>query len=448
MPVSDSPDPLHIFVVGLDAFHLAQLCSLPGANEYAFHPLFTHRQLKCGERFPVRELLDRGRRRLQEFPGRVGAVVGYWDFPVSTVLPILRAEVGLPGPTLESVLKCEHKYWSRLEQARVVPEHIPAFCAVDPFAPQPLSQVTLDFPFWIKPVKSVLSHLGFLVRDADEFRAAIARIRSGIRRFGDPFNELLDHATLPPEIRSIDGNHCIAESLISTGRQCTLEGYSWHGDVQIYGTVDSLREGRAGSSFSRYEYPSTLPEPVQRHMGEIAARVIRQVGYDDAPFNIEFYWDEDRDRIWLLEINCRISKSHAPLFQMVDGCYHHQVMIDLGLGRRPRMPSRQGRFACAAKFMLRRYEDARVVRVPTEAEIEAIESAFPGVVIEIEVTEGMQLAELRFQDSYSYEVAVVFVGAESHAALEQIYQQVLAQLPLQFAGVNESEAGTKVGENA
>jgi len=438
MAVSEPAGPWNIFVVGLDDFHLAQLQQLPGAAHYAFHPLFTREELKSGDRFPVREILEDGPRRLKEFGGRVDAVVGYWDFPVSTVLPLLRRPLGLPGPSLEAVLKCEHKYWSRVEQARVVPEHLPQFCAVDPFAPDPLDTVTLAFPFWLKPVRSVLSYLGFLVRDADAFHRAIAATRGGIRRFGDPFNEILALAEVPEAIASVDGNHCIAESLISAGRQCTLEGYSCNGDVRVYGAVDSLREGSAGSSFSRYEYPSTLPEPVQARMAAIAARVIRQVGYDDAPFNIEFYWEEDSDRIWLLEINCRISKSHAPLFQMVDGCYHHQVMIDLALGRKPAMPHREGRFRCAAKFMLRRQEDARVVRVPTDVEIAAVEAAIPGVVIQVELSEGMRLSQLRYQDSYSYEVAVVFVGADDHEGLAAKYRQVLARLPLEFAATEES----------
>ncbi|TVP92720.1 MAG: ATP-grasp domain-containing protein [Thioalkalivibrio sp.] len=441
MVVSESDGTRNIFVVGLDDFHLAQLKELPGASRYAFHPLFTREELKAGDRFPVREVLEDGPRQLGAFPGRVDAVVGYWDFPVSTALPLLRRPLGLPGPSLEAVLRCEHKYWSRVEQARVVPDHLPRFCAVDPFASDPLEGVTLAFPFWLKPVRSVLSYLGFLVTDADSFHAAIAATREGIRRFGDPFNEILAQADLPEEIARVDGNHCIAESLISAGRQCTLEGYAHHGEVRIYGAVDSMREGSTGSSFSSYVYPSTLPAGVQERMGDIAARVIRQVGYDDAPFNVEFYWEEETDRIWLLEINCRISKSHAPLFQMVDGCYHHQVMIDLALGREPAMPHREGRFGCAAKFMLRRHEDARVVRVPTDEEIAAIEADIPGVVIQLEVRPGMRLSELRYQDSYSYEVAVVFVGAADHADLEDKYQQVLARFPLEFAPVDENARG-------
>ncbi len=437
MAVSGSARRRNIFVVGLDDFHLAQMRSLPKADEYAFHALFTRDELKSAQGFPVRELLEDGRRQLREFPGDVDAVVGYWDFPVSTTLPILRREVGLPGPTLEAVLKCEHKYWSRLEQARAAPEHIPDFCAIDPFAEDPLSQVTVDFPFWLKPVKAVLSHLGFLIEDEKDFRDAIERTRDGIRRFGDPFNLILDFAELPEEVAAVDGNHCIAESLISAGRQCTLEGYVYHGRLQVYGAVDSQREGSKGSSFAGYAYPSTLPESVQQRMTDITSRVMRQVGYDDAPFNIEFYWEEDTDRIWLLEINCRISKSHAPLFHMVDGCHHHQVMIDLGLGREPRMPRREGRFRCATKFMVRRYEDALVTRAPSRSEIEAIESATPGVVMEMAVHEGTQLSRLPYQDSYSYEVAVIFVGGEDREDVQRKYEHVLDRLPLEFAPANE-----------
>ena len=438
MPVSNSVRRRNIFVVGLDDFHLVQLQTLPEAEYYAFHALFTRQELKSAEGFPVRELLEDGRRQLREFPGDVDAVVGYWDFPVSTTLPILRQVVGLPGPSLEAVLKCEHKYWSRLEQAQAAPEHIADFCAVDPFAEDPLSQVTLDFPFWLKPVKAVLSHLGFLIEDAQDFRYAIERIRAGIGRFGEPFNLILEFAEVPEAVAAVDGNHCIAESLISAGRQCTLEGYVYRGRVQVYGAVDSQREGSTGSSFASYEYPSALPESVRQRMVDITARVMRQVGYDDAPFNIEFYWEEDTDRIWLLEINCRISKSHAPLFHMVDGRYHHQVMIDLGLGREPKMPSREGQFRFAAKFMVRRYDDALVTRVPSRSEIEAIESAIPGVVIEIVVNEGTQLSRLPYQDSYSYEVAVIFVGGEDRSDVKRKYERVLDRLPLGLARANES----------
>jgi hypothetical protein len=429
---------LNIFVVGLDDVHLAQLRTLPDAAQYRFYALFTHAELKQQAQFPVPMLLDEGVQRLRAFPDRVDAVVGYWDFPVSTVLPILRQAVGLATTSLESVLKCEHKYWGRLLQREVIPDHVPVFAAVDPFAEGVFARPPLPFPFWLKPVKSVLSHLGFRINDHADLREAIRQTRAGISRYALPFNRVLQQARLPAAVRPIDGHHCIAEAIISAGRQCTVEGYTWSDEVVLYGVVDSLREGPEGSSFSRYQYPSELPASVIDRMREICRRLMRHIGYVDAQFNIEFFWDEQCDRIWLLEINTRISKSHAPLFFMVDGCYHHKIMLDLALQRDPDFPYRQGRFACAAKFMLRHYEDARVTRVPSAEEIRRLEYDNPGVKIQIMVREGMLLSSLRDQDSYSYEVAVLFIGANNDAELEASYRRVVQHLPLEFS----SEAKT------
>ena len=428
--------PLNIFVVGLEDFQRKQLESLPKAGRYCFHGLFNHRDIKDRDQLPVKELLTDGIDQLQAFPESVDAIVGYWDFPVSTLLPLLRQAMGLPSPSLESVLKCEHKYWSRLLQQQMIPKHVPRFALVDPFSADPLAQIPLDFPFWIKPVKSVSSHLGFRINDRADFDHAIQRIREGIDRYAVPFNQVLEKADLSAEIPEVDGHYCTAESIISTGHQCTVEGYVWNGEVVVYGVIDSLREGPQGSSFSRYQYPSLLPPAVWNRMGDICQRLMPHLGYDNAPFNIEFFWDDHQDHLWLLEINTRISKSHAPLFYRVDGCYHFQVMIDLALGQAPQFPRRQGQYACAAKFMVRRYEDALVTRVPTPEEIRRIEAENPFADIEIEVKQGDRLSNLKDQDSYSYEVAVIFIGGETSEDLEAKYDHILNQLPLKLEPVD------------
>lgn len=239
--------------------------------------------------------------------------------------------------------------------------------------------------------------------------------------------------TVTAAVETIDGHYCIAEAIISAGRQCTVEGYVWKDEVVVYGVIDSLREGPEGSSFSRYQYPSELPARIIDRMRDICRRLMRHIGYVDAPFNIEFFWDEQRDEIWLLEINTRISKSHAPLFFLVDGCYHHKIMLDLALQRPPDFPYRQGQFARAAKIMLRRFQDAQVTRVPSAEEIRRLEAERPGTTIQIMVREGMQLSSLRDQDSYSYEVAVLFIGANRKAELEASYRHIVDRLPLEFS---------------
>ncbi len=426
----------NVFVVGLDAFNLSQLQSLKNAKEYQYHSLISYKDIKTQSEFPVRSFLRQSTKTLQDFKGSIDAIVGYWDFPVSTVLPIVREPYHLPGPSLEAVLKCEHKYWSRVIEADVVPEYIPAFDKVNPFSDNAIKDCQLEYPFWLKPVKGVLSYLGFHIHNQQEFEKSLQLIRQNITRYAEPFNYILAQAKLPSEIVTVDGSYCIAESIISEGRQCTLEGYVYQDDVQIYGIVDSIREGKHSSSFARYQYPSSLPKHITLRMGEVMSKVLKRMEYNNAPFNAEFYWDSNNDNIWLLEINTRISKSHCPLFKMVDGEYHHAVNIDLALGNKPDFPHRQGQYNVAAKFMLRHYRDGIVKKIPTPDQINDVTQRFPDISVLFHVKPGMRLSEMRDQDSYSYELAVFFIGADSQEELIRKYSIVQQMLPF---GINESE---------
>lgn len=421
--------PKNIFVIGLDDFNLCQLHALRHAKDYRFHSLISYQDIKGSARFPVREFLNQAHQTLTAFNGPVDAIVGYWDFPVSTVLPIVRRQFGLRGPTLEAVLKCEHKYWSRLLQKEVVPKMVPPFTTVNPFSKDTIPHCGIDYPFWLKPIKAASSHLGFRIHNESELRQSLATIRQHITRLAEPFNRILEMASLPPEIAAIDGNYCIAEGIISAGRQCTLEGYVHAGRVHVYGIVDSIREGKHRSCFARYQYPSSLPHAMKTRMITATEKVLTHMGYDNSPFNIEFYWDHRSDMISLLEINTRISKSHCPLFKLVDGEYHHAVMIDVALGNLPDFPHRQGKHKVSAKFMIRRYRDGLVLKVPTQEDIEKIRYRFPDTEIQLHIQPGMHLSDLTGQDSYSYEIAVMFMGAGTQKELLENYRSALGMLP-------------------
>jgi biotin carboxylase len=170
-------------------------------------------------------------------------------------------------------------------------------------------------------------------------------------------------------------------------------------------------------------------------MIDAAKRLISATELDDSPFNMEFFWDRRSDRIWALEINARISKSHSPLFEKVEGVPHKEVMIDVALGKRPEYPLGQGRFRHAAKFMLRHYhrDDRQVVlEAPDTDEARAIERRFPGCEISLHIAEGMRLKDIHHQDSYSYELAVIFVGANSHAGLMRTYRAIIDSMNIRI----------------
>lgn len=422
----------NVFVIGLDEFVAKQLEDMPGADAYAFHPLLPIEEAVHTRQYDVPALLAKAEAELDAFAGKVDAIVGYWDFPTTSLLPILRRRLGLRSPSLEAVLKCEHKFWSRLVQAEAVPEHVPRFQAWDPFAADPLREITLAYPFWIKPIKSHSSQLGFRISGERDFREALPIIRERIERLGNPFNTVLERAQRPAAVSRVGGNYCLVEEIISGGRQCTLEGYVQNGEVRVYGVVDSIRDRRYRSCFARYEYPSTLPRRARLRMIEIAARVLEHMGFDDSPFNMEFYYEKRKERIWLLEINPRISRSHSPLFDMVDGASHLKIMVDVALGIDPNIPRRRGRFGCAAKFMLRVYEDGVVAAVPGPRDIARAQEAFPGTLLELNAEPGNHLHRLLHQDSYSYEVAVMFMGARNHRELLANYYRCMPMLPIRI----------------
>jgi biotin carboxylase len=420
----------NIFVVGLDNFNLALLKPIGEEKSYEFHSLLSVHEVKRRESYNPDELLKKAEGRLQSFRGNIDAIVGYWDFPTTCLVPFLNQKLGLRGPSFESVLKCEHKYWSRVEQSQVLTD-IPKFCAFNPFETNPRSQVNLPFPFWMKPVKSFASQLGFRIHNKKEFDEGVEMIRQKISHFAEPFNYFLDQITLPPSVAGIGGDWCIAEAIIA-GRQCTLEGYVFKGEVEVYGVIDSIREPNR-STFARYQYPSQLPKRIQERMIGVAQKIMTRLQYDNSPFNMEFFYDEPHDRIWLLEINPRISQSHCDVFKKVDGASHHEVMIDLALGKRPEFPHRQGEFGCAAKIFLRTHEDAVVKRVPTEEEIQHVKECFPGLLVNIHVKEGMRLSDLPSQESYSYELGYICLGAKNEHELLEHSRTCLDYLKFEYS---------------
>lgn len=421
----------NVFFLGLDDFNRTRLKSIRGADDYRFHGLLEPEAFADVAEFPIQELLTRARWELDRFPGSVDAVIGYMDFPVTIMACILCREHGLRGPTLESVLRCEHKYWSRLEQSEVIGAHIPRFQVFDPFSDHALESVELDYPFWIKPVKSFGSHLGFRIDSTDAFRGALDIIRSEIGRLAEPFDYVLDLADLPDDIACIRGYHCIAEELVA-GRQCTLEGAVFGGSVRVHGVVDSIKD-RNRSTFNRYQYPSQLPLRIQERMRDVVERFLAHIELDNSAFNAECLWDEANDRIWFMETNPRIAQHHSDLFEKVDGATNHQVALEVALGCPVQFPRREGRFRCAALFFLRRFTDARVERVPTADEVRRLEERFPGTRIQIKVGEGMRLSELLEQDSYSYACAMIYMGADDSTQLLSDYRRCANALDFRFS---------------
>lgn len=428
----------NVFVLGYDLKHQSDVEDITDIEHINIHALLHSDEVARQDGYDIEAMLSKARMVLDQYD-RVDGIVCHWDFPGAALHAILCEEYHVPGPTLESVVKCSHKYWSRLEQRRLVPEHTPDFCAVNPFDDEALGKISVAFPFWLKPITAYSSMLGFHITNEQEFNEAIREIRKVIGFWGDPFDEIMRHIELPAELHEITGNFLIAEKYIR-GWELAPEGYVQSGKCHVHGMIDMVI-GPNGKSFERYEYPSCAPEPVQKLVTSVSCQIMEQIGFDSGCFNIEFFWDDQTEDLWIVEINPRLSPSHSYLFEQVKGLSNHEVAVQVALGERPRFDQVSGRYKCAAKFLHRRYSRENMVatRLPTEAEIENFrKNVQPDTRIYLRLQEGEQLANLRDQDPYSYVMADMLIAAQSREELEQKYREASNSLPFEFLPLEDS----------
>jgi len=215
-----------VFVIGLDDFNLEKLKRLPEAQECEFHPAIEVKEMRGVDELNMQELIDRAFRRIDAHR-KADAIVSYYDFPGTTLVPIIAGKYKLRAPSLESVMKCEHKYWSRLEQSKVIPRSIPRFRAFDPFDDTAYQSIEMIPPFWIKPIKSYRSFLAYKITSEYQFVKIMKDVRKEIGYLSNPFNYLLQNYHLPQEYAQMKET-MIAETPI-TGYQCTVEGYVYEG---------------------------------------------------------------------------------------------------------------------------------------------------------------------------------------------------------------------------
>ena len=311
--------------------------------------------------------------------GRIDGVASSSDYPGCLVAAAVAQELGLPGPAPEALLRCSHKYYSRIAQREAVPEATPRFALIDPRrldrdAPGPA------FPCFVKPVKSWFSVLAQPVGSFEELQAFAARpdVRAHLSAFVAPFNQFVARYS----DLTVDGGYLLAEDLLR-GDQVTVEGYVSHGEVVVTGIVDSVMFPGT-ISFQRFDYPSRLDQPVQARMSGIVRRVMRAHRAGRQPVQRGAV-PRSGDRP---HRHHRDQPAHGGPVRRPDGdgrpgrtptrCCWRSPPASL----RPARPAR-GRFAVAASFPLRAFEDRRVLRVPGPARLAEVRRKHPVSVVKV-----------------------------------------------------------------
>ncbi len=381
----------------------------------------------CPSAFDVVAYIDR---MIDEHGGRIDGVFSSSDYPGATVAAAIASRLGLPGPDPAVVIRCSHKYYSRIAQREAVPDATPAFALVRPGGPAP-DLGPVGYPCFIKPVKGAFSIMSGRLDGPTDLTAFLARPETGefARDYVAIFNRLVARFT----DFTVDGSWFLVEEFLH-GVQVTVEGYVRGGVAMILGVVDSITHPGT-PSFARFDYPSAVRPEIQAEMGDIASRAIAHLGLDDSFFNIEMIYDPSGDRIRIIEINPRICGQFADLYRKVDGRGGYEIALALATGTPLPDPLANGRFTAATSFPLRTFEPVRVADAPTDARIEATERNHPGTLVWCECRAGQELSDFVAEDGHSVRYGVVNVGAGSRRGLRERLHAVHDDLGFRFEAV-------------
>ena len=357
---------------------------------------------------------------LARFKGEgVDGVVSTDDYPGSTLASIVASELGLPGTAPRQNLLCQHKFRSRMAQRAAVPEVVPQFALLG------ANGVAVSrYPCFIKPIKSFFSIGACKVESAERLHELRSRATLP-EPFFAPFAALYERYAGEP----FGDGRVLVEDLLE-GRQVTVEGFAFDGRIEIVGVVDSVFFPGT-LAFRRFDYPSRLPASIQERMCRAATEVMRAKGFTHGQFNIEFMYNPDRDAVHIIEINPRMASQFADLYEKVDGLNSYEVLIDLALGRAPRMRRREGRHGVAVSYVLRRFRDGTVRASPTEAHIAALHRRHPDARVEVLAPAGTRLSH-EMQDGVSYRYGIVSIGARNWGHAEHIIAECVDALPFEI----------------
>ncbi|MDQ3261205.1 MAG: ATP-grasp domain-containing protein [Pseudomonadota bacterium] len=358
--------------------------------------------------------------------GLVGVLSNEEQFG-AVIAAVIAERLGLPGVPPAAILTAQHKFYARERSREVAPEATPAYTVFSPYV-QREEEVKQEFPLFVKPVKATYSILAKRVDNFAELKRHLTfkPLESWIlKKLIQPAEDLAQKYTQFP----LDAHHILGEEVLD-GMQVTVDGYVHDGVVKIMGVVDSIMYPGT-NAFQRFEYPSSLPEPVQEKMGDIVARIVKAFGLNQSLFNVEFFYNPVNGDLKMIEMNPRMAYQFADLYEKVDGFNPYDILVDLTLGRTPKYCFRQGACNHAASFVLRAFPGSKLMSAPDAAHVKRIREQYPDARIMVYLKKGNSLArEYKWLGSYRY--AVFNLGAKTSQDLHQRYHQVCSQLPFVF----------------
>lgn len=165
-------------------------------------------------------------------------------------------------------------------------------------------------------------------------------------------------------------------------------------------------------------------------MMSITYKYIGVIGLNNTLFNIEFMYNSLQDVVHIIEINPRMSKQFADLFEKVNGINTYQIALDLALGQCPKTNG-TGVFSCSASFVLRHFKNVKMLTTPSEKQLAELQNKFAEMRFYLDVAEGNYLSDAK-QDGKSFRYALLHLGGNDWQELEEKFNYCKRILTFEF----------------
>jgi biotin carboxylase len=337
---------------------------------------------------------------------------------------MIAERLGLPGNSVNAVLASQHKLYAREVLQRVCPEVTPRFaelsCEYGHDVPD-----DVEYPAFVKPVKAAFSVLARTVANREELHT---HTRFGawelwvIRHLVEPFDRVMK-SRLP---HANTAHRMLLEEPVN-GEQFNVDGYVFNGEMRVIGCVDSIMyPGTQG--FMRFDVPSKLAPNVVAQMKRAIELFFKEINFTHGLFNVEFFWDDASQRLTVIEFNPRMASQFSDLYRRVNGIDLHEHAFALAHGIDPATLKRSEPSAGAASsFVYRSFDETKLIAMPSNAQKEALQRAFPDALLFAFPKDKSQIArDFKWLGSYRY--GILHLGGRDEHDLRKRCERASAML--------------------
>lgn len=331
----------------------------------------------------------------------------------SLVSSLIAEKLNLNSPIPQSIAQIQHKgnFFTKLKNKNYI---LPS--TVVDANDYHIHKNKIKYPIFIRPVRGTLSQHSNKISSVAEFDNFISS------KGKLPFSKLQKsffNNQLKMSLQQYIFQPCV------NFKQYTLDGMILNNKTKIIGITKSIFDDK-GHSFIRFDFPVNFNKNIKSKLENLIKDLTETFGYDNGMFNIEFFLDGYTNKVYLIEFNTRHSREFECLY---NSRYTHSITdmtTQVSLNKKPNLSIRKDN-VIAKSFILRKYKDFVITKLPNEKELDIIKQKYNLEKIKIDQKINQKLSNKK-QDSYSYRYGVIDIHGTTDKEIFSKYEKVKKEL--------------------